>query len=285
MELGEATDLADTFITSLLFRVHSLPAGARSGWAGQWWRDRQSRVPLGPALAEAERQLGHFASRRRMDKARDRQVFLEISAIADDGGAGRCPALSGDLCGIYARRPLTCRTVPLHYSRAPSTLQAYLDQFTGTPGHACDTTASAPVIVDGNKVVDPDIGANRDRAIAQSRADRRWKEALVERMDDSHRAAAAGLPTHDAVLHASDNGYATMLPMIVAWRVARQAGLLAVEPFMEICRKQAALIRERLARESSKDLVDLLAIHESELAGLPGADGRALFNAPFVGPA
>ena len=128
MELGEATRLADTFITALLFRVHSLPTSDRSAWAAQWWRDRQSRIPLRPALDEAQRHLGAFASRRRVDKMRDRQVFLEISAIVHDGGAGHCPALEANLCGIYDRRPLSCRTVPIHYSRAPSMLQAYLDQ-------------------------------------------------------------------------------------------------------------------------------------------------------------
>ena len=278
MELGEATRLADTFIASLLFRVHSLPVSERSSWAGIWWRDRQSRIPLRPALDEAQRHLGHFTSRRRVDKRRDRQILLEISAIVHDGGAGRCPALHDNLCSVYDRRPLSCRTVPIHYSRAPSMLQAYLDQFTATPGYECDTGPSAPVIVDGNKVVDPDLSHHRDQAVALAKADRRWKQALVELMEDEGRAAAAGLPSHDAVLSASDNGYATVLPMIVAWRVARKVGLLSAEQFSRICALQADLIRTQIARESSKELFDLLALYESEVPASANLPDRALLN-------
>lgn len=278
MELGEATRLADSFVTSLLFRVHSLPTSERSAWAGQWWRDRQSRIPLRPALDEAQRHLGAFTSKRRVDKARDRQIFLEISAIVGDGGVGRCPALRANLCGIYDRRPLSCRTVPMHYSRAPSTLQAYLDRFTATPGYACDTGASAPVILDGNKVIDPQIRDHRDQAIVLAKDDRRWKQALVELMEDEARANAAGLPSHDAVLSASDNGYATTLPMIVAWRVARRADLLTAERFREICEQQARLIGTRIAQASSKELLDLLALYESEMDAAAELPGQALFN-------
>ena len=279
MELGEATRLADTFIMWLLFKVHSVPTSDRSAWAGQWWRDRQSRIPLRPALDEAQRHLGAFASRRRVDKMRDRQVFLEISAIVHDGGAGHCPALEANLCGIYDRRPLSCRTVPIHYSRAPSTLRTYLDQFTATPGYACDTGEAAPVIVDGNKVVDPRVKDSREQAIALAKADRRWKQALVELMEDEDRAAAVGLPGHDAVLNASDNGYATMLPMIVAWRVAHRAGLLTAEQFRDVCAQQAGLIRTQAAQESSKDLLDMLALYEAETSPMAKA-GQALFNRP-----
>jgi len=278
MELCEATRLADSFITSLLFKVHSLPSGERSAWAGIWWRDRQSRIPLRPALDEAQRHLGAFTSKRRVDKARDRQTFLEISAIVDDGGAGRCPALQANLCGIYDRRPLGCRTVPIHYSRAPSTLQAYLDQFTATPGYACDTGPAAPVIVEGNKVLDSRIARQRERAIALAKADRPWKQAMVELMEDEAHASAAGLPSHDAVLSASDSGCATMLPMIVAWRVARRAGLLTAGQFGGIFEQQAELIRGPIARQSSKELLDLLALYESGTSAAPEPPGQALFS-------
>lgn len=263
MELSEATALAGTFVTSLLFKVHSLPISSRSSWSEQWWRGRESRIPLRPALDEAERHLRHFAMRR-IDRTRDRQVFLDISAIVDDDGQGRCPALIDGLCSIYDARPLSCRTVPLHYSRAPSTLQAYLDHFVATPGYRCDTTAAAPAIVDGNKVIDLQLAADRERAIALARQDRRWKERLVAIMDDPTLAAAAGIPTFDAVLSHSDKGYATMLPMIVAWRIARTDGLLSDEDVRDLCRRQAGLIRGRTA--SPTDLRDALAPYEFELS-------------------
>jgi len=269
MELSEATALAGTFVTSLLIRVHSLPLSERSEWAARWWRDRHSRIPLRPALDEAERHLRQFASRR-IDKNRSRQIFLDISAIADDEGEGRCPALADTLCTIYETRPQTCRTVPLHYSRAPSTLENYLDRFTATQDYRCDTSPAAPVILDGNKILDGTIADERARAVALAKADRRWKERLVALMDDPARAAAAGLPTYEAVLSSSDNGYATMLPMIVAWRIAAREGLLTRETLDDVCRKQAALIRARIARnqavEASNELLDTLALYERDAA-------------------
>jgi Fe-S-cluster containining protein len=269
MELSEATLLAGTFVTSVLFKVHSLPISDRSAWAEQWWRERESRIPLRPALDEAQRHLRPFASRR-IDKRRDRQVFLDISAIVDEDGQAGCPALVDGLCSIYDARPLSCRTVPLHYSRAPSTLQNYLDRFTATPGYRCDTTSASPVVVDGNKVVDPQISIDRDRSVALAKQERRWKERLIGVMNDPNLAVAAGLPTYDAVLSNSDNGYATMLPIITAWRVANQAGLFSVEELHELCRKQAGLIKTRIARNvtrpASKELLDLLAMYEFGLS-------------------
>ena len=118
MELSEATALAGTFVTSILFKAHSVPIDARSDAARTWWRTQASRIPIGPALEERRRHLSQFASRKRTDKAGGRHVFLTMSAIVEDDGSGRCPALAADnLCSIYESRPLTCRTVPLHYSR------------------------------------------------------------------------------------------------------------------------------------------------------------------------
>jgi len=266
LELSEATALAGTFVTSLLFKVHSLPISDRSGWAAEWWRNRESRIPLRPALDEAERHLRQFG-RRRIDKQSERQVFLDISAIVDDEGP-HCPALTDGRCAIYEARPLSCRTVPLHYSRPASTLQAYVDRFVATPGYRCDTTGAAPTLVEGNKVLDPQIAADRERAVLLARKDRPWKEALLAVMDDPVRAAAASLPTYPAVLNNSDAGYATMVPMIVAWRVARREGLLSASDLIDLCGKQADLIRIRLAQETGpgEDLRRSLAMYEQELA-------------------
>jgi len=268
MELGEAARLADTFILSLLFKVHSLPLSERSDWAGQWWRGRNSRIPLRPALDEAERHLRFFASRS-IDKRRDRQLFLEISAIVDDDGEGRCPALAGNLCSIHETRPQTCRTVPLHYSRAPSTLERGLDQFVAAADFSCDTASSAPAILDGNRVIDPQISDDRAKAIALAKADRGWKERLIALMKDG-AGSAMGLPNYHAVLGNSDNGYATLLPMIVAWRVAADAGFLSRAELEELCRKQAALIRGRISQAIGKPpangLLDSLATYEFELS-------------------
>jgi len=269
MELSEATALADRFITSVIFKVHSLPINERSANAATWWRNQGSRIPLRPALEEERRHLSLFASRRRSERRCDRQIFLTISAAVEDDGRGHCPALAENLCSIYDARPLTCRTVPMHYSRPPSVLRDYLDRFASTPGYGCDVTQTAPTILDGNRIVDPTILRVRDEAIRIAKEERAWKEHMLLLMDDAEQARVAQLPTYDAVLTQSDNGYATLLPMIVAWRVAWKQGLLSTEMFQELCRKQASLIKAELARKreglASIGLLETLALYEAEL--------------------
>jgi len=272
MELGEAAALADTFITSLIFKVHSLPLSERSARAAQWWRKEGSRIPLRAALEEKRRHLSCFSSRKKTDKPRDRCLHLTISAMTNDHGQGRCPALQDAVCGIYERRPLTCRTVPLHYSRPMSVLGRYIDTFTGSAGYECDTSANAPAILEGRSILDPLIRQARDDAISMAKTDKAWKDRMLLMMDDPAMAAAAGLPTYNAVLENSHNGYATTLPMIVAWRIARNEGLMPPEVFEDVCRKQAALIKahmETLSETAGADLRDMLPAYEFELSAPP----------------
>lgn len=271
LELSEATALAGTFVTSILFKGHSLPIDAQSDAARAWWRAQGSRIPIGPALEERRRHLNQFATRKRIERARGRHVYLTISAIVDNHGTGRCPALAADnLCSIYPARPLTCRTVPLHYSRPASTLQAYLDGFTAMETHRCETGPSAPAVLDRNTILDTEIRQHRDDAVRLFRADRAWRDRLAALMDDPAKAQAAELPTFDSVLAATDAGYATSLPMIVAWRVARDAGILTTEALDDICRQQAQLITAEIGRVAAtsraSSLHEVLAVYEFELA-------------------
>jgi len=275
MELGEASALAGAFLLSLLFKVHSLPLDDRSDRAKRWWSAQGSRIPVRPALEEQRKHLGLFASRRQADRRRDRQIALTISATVDDDGRSSCPALRDDRCGIYDSRPLTCRTVPLHYSRPPSTLARYLDHFAGTEGYRCDTGADAPLILAGHRIVDDGIRAHRDEAVRLARADRAWKDRLLALMDDDRLAAAAGLPSYEDVLRDSDHGYASQVPMVVAWRVAEREGMMSAEALGAACRGQAALIRAEVAvgppGDRLQELLGHLLVYERELARLGAA--------------
>jgi Fe-S-cluster containining protein len=286
MALSEATALADRFITSAIFKIHSLPINERSESAVQWWQSQGSRIPMRPALEESRRHLSQFASRKRAENRRERQVFLTISAIVNDDGRGRCPALRGNLCGVYEIRPLTCRTVPMHYSRPPSMLGSYLDNFTNTPEYLCDTSQAAPAVLDRNTIISPTIRQYREDAINLAKAERAWKEQLVVLMDDPERAKAAELPTYDAILENTDNGYATLLPMIVPWRVARNQGILSSEALEDICRKQVSLIKTEIERSPEdhllSDLRDTLAVYEFELSKARSSEPSPAFLArPF----
>jgi Fe-S-cluster containining protein len=269
MELSEATDLADTFVTSLILKTQSVPLDERTHKAAQWWRDQQSRIPLRAAFREKRRHLSQFSSRRRVDRQNGREIYLEISAIVEEYGNASCPALADGRCGIYDHRPLTCRTVPLHYSRQPSALKSYIDRFTKTPGYECNTT-TGPVILDGSNVLSADLHRYRDRAVAMAKSDRKWKGFILSFMDDYERADRAGLPTYEAVLANSDHGYATLVPMILAWRVAEAHQIISSTELMGICSKQVTLIKAEIARlPSAANLRELLPLYEAGAVGKP----------------
>jgi hypothetical protein len=151
-------------------------------------------------------------------------------------------------------------------------LAGYLSGFTSTPGYRCDTTPTAPVILDGRTIVDPKVLQARDEALRLARADRAWKDGLLLLMDDAHAARLARLPTYSAVLENSDKGYATTLPMIVAWCVLRNQGSMTTNAFEEVCQKQADLIRNEIASRPdpalTRELIDTLALYEHELSAL-----------------
>ncbi len=192
---------------------------------------------------------------------------MTISAIVDDYGNGKCPALQDNQCRIYDGRPLTCRTVPLHYSRQQSVLHSYIDQFTATPGYECNTTTS-PVILNGNSITSPDLRAYRTRAIEIARQDRKWKEHMLSLIDNPDTADRAGLPTYDAIVNNTDNGYATLLPTIVGWRVAEYFGLISAVKLRNLCDMQVALIKAETAHlPADNDLSDLLPLYEAGAAG------------------
>jgi Fe-S-cluster containining protein len=196
-----------------------------------------------------------------------------MSAMTIDRKDGRCPALIDKRCGIYELRPLSCRTVPLHFSKSLSLLAPTLDNFVRIPGYMCDTSTNAPVILDGGRILDPSIQQARDDALKLAEADRNWKKAILSLMDDANAAQAAGLPSYEQVLRNSDAGYGGSVSMLVAWRVARNVGIIPPRLFEEICDKQAALLRSAIERGAKLDLaarlVQMLSEYESAKHRLP----------------
>ncbi len=271
MELTEATALAGVFITQLLFKMHSLPLYPHSKRAAQWSEGRTSSLPRVEALEEERTHLNKFTAREKIDKSKGRSLHLTISALTLDREKGKCPALADKRCSIYPSRPSSCRTVPMHYSRPASVLGGYLDSFVSSPGYECDVSADAPVVFDGRAITDTSVEAARREALELVRSEMGWKTAIAALMDDNHAALAAGLPTFDDVLSHSDAGHAAVTPMLVAWRVARDAGLISRETFKSVCQNQIALIKAELDCGPDLDvasrLVDLLSDYEREVAG------------------
>lgn len=246
MELSEATALADVFVTRLLFRVHSLPLHAGGPQAALWWKGQASLLPVREALQEAREGLEAFSVQTLVDRPGGRSLHLVLSALPVELGDGRCPALEGSRCGVYDSRPLSCRTVPLHYSRPASSVARYLDGFVRTPGHACDTSETAPAVTSGAVLLDGPAKAARAEAAALASAERPWKARILAAMRKPRHAAAHGLPTLRTVLETSDTGRATSSAMMAAWSVAAASGLLTADQVRTIGEIQAELIAAAL---------------------------------------
>lgn len=245
MLLSEAAALSDVFVFRLMFRLYELPrtlAGSlASGDAG---------AGTGAEYYETKRLLASFAARkypakrRQSGKAVDYVRYVTISALTLDAGAGACTALSNGRCGIYARRPLACRTVPFHYSRPEASAERELGAFVATPGYGCDTGADAPIVLEAGRIVDPGARRARGDAIALAGQDRRWGEAILRRLNTSSRTYA--LPSLREIEADAPFG-ATTISMHVAWQIAAEAGVIGAQTCRTLIAAQAAVIARELA--------------------------------------
>ena len=264
VELGEAAALVDVFVFRLMFRLYWLPErlqdflvlGERSSNASAKFYGRK-------------RLLGEFAARkwslkvRRDGKSVAYTKFLSLSALALDTSPGVCSALSGTLCGIYDRRPLSCRSVPLHYSRAEADADADLDAFVSTDNYRCDTGMSARIILEDGRIVAPEIEAARTEAIFMAKADRPWAEAITRRLR-SGSPSSPGLPTLRDI---EDNARfaATTISMRVAWQIAADAGLITQVECDRLVKLQLHAIEQSLELTScSPDVRETLTEMEVE---------------------
>lgn len=261
MELSEAAPLADMFVFRLMFRLYSLPSAFKDYLGRSGDRELASAQ-----FYQSKRLLSAFAAREYPAKVRreggtiDQTRYLVISAISVDLGTGACSAVSDGRCGIYDRRPLACRTAPLHYSRPEVFAESDLAAFVATEGYACDTSDSAKVVVEGRQIVDPAIRKERANALLIAERDRRWSEAIARRMKDG----GGELPTPQQVEANAALG-ATTVPMRAAWRIAAKIGLMSASDCDALVAQQAALIdRELAAASSSRESRALLAEMRAE---------------------
>jgi Fe-S-cluster containining protein len=260
VELSEAAALADVFVFRLMFRIHERPR-AFAGYLAS------GRSGSADAFHESKRLLKVFAARKGSTKKRhggkavEYDQYLMISALTVDTGSGTCSALNENRCSIYERRPLACRTAPLHYARAEASAGNCLDEFVRTPGYRCDTNESAPVVIDENRIVDPDVRRARVDALEVAGRDKNWHHAIVGRMRQK-RWNDAGLPTLVQV-ECSAAFAATTTSMRIAWQIAGEAGLMGVEDVAQLTAAQAAAIDRALAapcaQEARQTLLEMQA--------------------------
>jgi Fe-S-cluster containining protein len=243
--LSEAAALADVFVFRLMFRLYELPrtlagslaSGARPAGSGE-------------EFYESKRLLTAFAARKHAVKRRNGAKtveytrYLTISALTLDAGSGACTALSDGRCGIYARRPLACRTVPFHYSRPEASAERELKAFVGTAGYGCDTSVSAPVVLAAGRIVDPEARRARSDAMELAGRDRRWQEAILRRLKTGSGNDA--LPSLREIEANAPFG-ATTISMRVAWQIAAEAKVIGAETCRTLIAAQAEVIDREMA--------------------------------------
>lgn len=244
LELGEAAGLADQFVFQLLFRRYRWP---------RYVADYQhASVPRDQAQAqffESKRLLKAFAAHsyaakfQQEDKVTEQFCYLTISALTLDCGQSACSALNEGRCSIYERRPLACRSVPLHYSRGEAFAEHDLAAFLATPGYACASGPDAPVLLAQGRIADLAMLAARGEALERAIADRRWKIAIVKAM----KAGDRNLPSLQDVEANAGRGAMTT-SMRVGWQIACTAGLIDPAVLRALIEAQAAAIERQLAR-------------------------------------
>lgn len=257
VELGEAAALADVFAWQVLFRLYSLPRSV-----ADYKADGLPREAVAARFFETRKLLGAFAAYNFNGKAQvdgavqQRTFYLTISALAFDPMAANCPALNGTACSIYLRRPLTCRSVPLHYSRARAFAAEDIDRFVTTPGFACATDADAPIVIEEGVVIDPAIAASRTEALAQAQRDGPWKTALVAAM----KRGDPRLPSLAQVQQNAARGALTV-PMLSGWEIAAESGLLGIGD-IDALKASQRLVLNRLSSAPAITLPAARAIAE-----------------------
>jgi Fe-S-cluster containining protein len=235
VELSEAAALAAVFVFRLMFRLYRLPWGLGGS----------------EAFFQKKRLLAGYAARKRSLKTRvggrvvEETEYLIISALTLDTGAGACGALEeAGRCGIYTRRPSACRTVPFHYTGVEAAAESELTAFMATPGYRCDAGDGAPVVLEGGRIVDPEMGQARVEALAAAERDAPWKQAIVRRMKTG-QPGGLPLPTMQQVEASAARGALTT-SMRAAWQVAIDMGLMEADACKALLRAQLATIEREL---------------------------------------
>jgi Fe-S-cluster containining protein len=246
VELSEAAALADVFVFRLMFRLYWLPSRLRD------YLTPANRTPDASAIFyEKKRLFGAFATRKYPVKARrdgtavDYTKYLVVSALTIDTRPGACVALNKNRCGIYPRRPFSCRSLPFHYSRVQASAATDLKAFVDTTGYCCDTGDAAQIVVEDGRIVAPQIAAARSEAIDLAGRDRPWGEAIVRRMSAAS-SANHSLPSMPQIEANAQFG-ATTTSMRVAWQIAADIGLIEPDECERLIELQLLAIDQELS--------------------------------------
>jgi hypothetical protein len=219
MTVLEAVKLGDVFVPALVYRLTSLPrddneAAFASLAPHPHFKEMPSRE-LVARLRESSAVKG--AGAVVTEAGWDHHVSITARAWAYSPG---CPALHGKECSIHARRPQTCRTVPIRYD-VPAGLLVRAFRGAVDAGRAskdpweCDVSESAGVLLRDGEVVDADYakaravgqaGAIAEKALAEKVLAYPFLPPLRELYPQLRRAKVLAVSFHGALAAANDLG-------------------------------------------------------------------------------
>ncbi len=268
--LSEAAALSDVFVFRLMFRLYSLP----KSYADYRRLPGRENTPA-DLFFEMKRLLSSFAARKYASKNRiggsatENTNYLTISALTLDTGSGKCSALSDKLCSVYDRRPLSCKTVPFHFSRPEASAERELKAFVANPDYRCDTTASAPIAIQNGRLVNRQtLDARRD-ALKTAEQDHGWGTAIWRQIRTEPKRYS--LPSLGEIEASALAGVLTT-SMRVAWQIAADAGVIGADECKALVMNQMSVINREIALakcspEASETLVEMRTEYLEALAG------------------
>jgi Fe-S-cluster containining protein len=261
--LSEAAGLSDVFVFRLMFRLHRLPRHLSD------YRKADNDPPMAKAYFEKRQLLSQFSTRKNVVKVRtavgsfEYIQYLVLSALPMDIPQGSCSELSGNRCGIYERRPLSCQTVPFHYSRTEALAQRDFDAFVNRTGYHCDTNSSAEIVLENGRIVKKEALEARASALELAGNDRVWSDAILRRVKHNDGDAISLPSLKDIEVNASIG--AMTATMRIAWHIAAEAGLISVRQYRGLVASQLLVIERELTKaRCSRDDLELLAQMQTE---------------------
>jgi len=219
MTVLEAVRLGDVFVPALVYRLTSLPrddneAAFASLVPHPHFAEMEGRELVGRLReSTAVRAAGAVVS----EAGWDHHVSITTRAWAYSPG---CPALRGKECSIHARRPHTCRTVPIRYD-VPAGLLVRAFRGAVDAGHAskdpweCDVSENAGVLLRDGAVVDREYAKEREAGEAAALAEKALAEKILaypllpplrEVYAQLRRAKVIAVSFHGALAAAHDAG-------------------------------------------------------------------------------
>ncbi len=252
MTVLEATRLGDVFVPALVYRLTSLPRD-----------DNEAAL----ATLKPHPHFANMNARELVSQLRETTAVRAAGAIVSEAGWDHhvsitarawlypqtkraCPALApdGKACTIHARRPHTCRTVPVRYDVPASLLvRAYrgtIDAGIASPDPwECDVSTRAPVLMRDDVLVNAEYvtarAAGEEAALAE--------HALAKRVLTSPL-----LPPLNEVYSQLRRSKLVAISFHGALAAAHELGMLDTAAVKAFCTAQLELLDSEIAKALSR---------------------------------